>query len=151
MASKTYTLTGEARWAKVWAPDAKYGKYSIDLKLDAKAMKTFMDMGIQNKPKEDEDGNLWVSLRRDPLAKVFVRGSEDKVDAGAPRISGVSDGVEIGNGSTVTVTVTVYDYDNKFGKGKGSRLDSVHVDKLVEFKRNEADKGDEPKSPFDPR
>lgn len=148
MASKTYTLTGECKWAKVWKPDQKYGKHSIDLKLDSKAMKTFMEMGLQNKPKEDEDGNLWVSLRRDPLAKVFVRGSEDKTEAGRPMVTGVDNEVEIGNGSTVTVKVTVYDYDNKFGKGKGSRLDSVHVDKLVEFKRAEAT-SDEVKSPFD--
>ena len=146
MATKTYTLTGEAKWAKVWKPDEKYGKHSIDISLDSKAMKTFMDMGIANKPKEDEDGKLWVSLRRDPLAKVFVRGSEDKVDAGNPAVSGVDNGTEIGNGSTVTVTVSVYDYDNKFGKGKGSRLESVHVDKLVEYKRAEV--SDEVKSPF---
>ncbi len=147
MATKTYTLTGECKWAKVWKPDEKYGKHSIDISLDSKAMKTFMDMGIANKPKEDEDGKLWVSLRRDPLSKVFVRGSEDKVDAGRPQVTGVDVDTEIGNGSTVTVQVSVYDYDNKFGKGKGSRLDSVHVDKLVEFKRTKPEEG-EVKSPF---
>ncbi len=148
MATKTYTLTGECKWAKVWKPDEKYGKHSIDIKLDAKAMKTFMDMGIANKPKEDEDGNLWVSLRRDPLSKIFVRGSDDKQEAGRPAVMGVDGGTEMGNGSTVTVSVSVYDYNNSFGKGKGSRLDSVTVDKLVEFKRTKTEESDEVKSPF---
>jgi hypothetical protein len=53
----------------------------------------------------------------------------------------------IGNGSEVTIVVSTYDYDNKFGKGKGSRLEKVRVDKLVKYEKEEA-RSNDPDIPF---
>lgn len=138
MATKQYQITGEVKWAKVHKPDSKYNKHTIDIKLDAKGKATFEKMGLKNQAKEDEDGNLWVTFRRDPDGMVWNDGA--KGTAGAPKVldaEGHPTTDFIGNGSVATITVSVYDYDNKFGKGKGSRLEKVHVHNLVEYNPNE--------------
>lgn len=149
MAMKTYTITGECKWAKVWEPDERYGKHSLDIKLDNRGFKTFLSMGLsKTEAKEDEDGNSWVTFRRNPKQYIFVKGQDDKVLAGRPRVTGVDEGTLIGNGSIVTIVVSTYTYDNEHGKGTGSRLESVHVEKLVEFKKKADEAEDTVKSPF---
>ena len=130
MATQTVYLSGKAYWAKVFKVDDKYGKHSIEVELDLDSIKIFDELGLKNKP--NQEGR--VSFRRDPEGMVY----KDKlqVRAGAPLILDHENQPTtklIGNGSLVTIKVQVYDYDNKFGKGKGSRLESVRVDELVEY------------------
>ncbi len=144
MATTSYKFSGECKWAKVYKPDPKYMKYSIDLKLEGKDIDVFKAIGLKNTLKEDG----WVTFRRDPSKEVWKDGK--KVPGGPPSVVDASGNVStelIGNGSMVTVQVSVYDYDNNFGKGKGSRLEVVRIDKLVEFKGKE----DDPPADIKPR
>jgi len=134
MATSTHYLKGIAKWAKVHRPDEKYGKHSIDLGMTKEQLSAYEKIGLKNKPKE-ADGLHWVTFRRDPTGMVWV--NRVQTIAGKPSVVDSNNNttdVTIGNGSEVTIELQVYDYDNKFGKGKGSRLEKVKIDKLVEFK-----------------
>lgn len=139
MATKTEYFSGECRWAKVFKPDEKFGKYSIEVKVDD--LSKFKGLGVKGKDKEG-----WVTFRRDPEAMVYK--DKQKITAGGPDIVD-ADGKpftdHIGNGSTVTCKIDVYDYDSpKFGKGKGMRLVSVRVDKHVPWVKEEGANGESP-------
>ena len=136
MATQVHYFKGKAMWSKLFKPDEKYKKYSIDLGMTAEEAEKFKKIGLKNGVKE-RDGLYWVSLRRDPDKLVWSGGTQQP--AGKPSVLD-SDGHPldklVGNGSDVVVKVTTYDYDNKNGKGVGSRLESVRVDKLVEYKKD---------------
>lgn len=134
MATKYIDIKGRCKWAKVWKPDQKYKKYSIDLCPDAESKELLKTLGLQNKYKMVE-GEEYITFRRDPNQSVFK--GDDRVPAGAPQVLGVDPNVDIGNGSDVTVRIAVYSYDNSYGKGTGSRLEKVMVNNLVEYKPNE--------------
>lgn len=139
MATSYHYFTGKSKWAKVHKPDERYGNFSIDVNLDAKQLETFTKLGVRTKPKTDEDGNVWVTFRRNPNSLTWKEGN--RVPAGKPAVTDANGAPmegTIGNGSTVTVKLQVYTYDNSFGKGVGSRLEAVRVDELVEYKREEA-------------
>ena len=147
MATNTHYITAPCKWAKVYKPDEKYNKFSIDLGLTKEQYEDFKKIGLKNKPKED-GGLNWITLRRDPEAKAWVDGKQQA--AGKPVVldqDGKPTTQIIGNGSEVTVVYSVYDYDNKFGKGKGSRLEKVRIDKLVEYVKEQA-KSNDPDIPF---
>ena len=141
MSSKTSThyFSGKAQWAKVYRPDDKYNKFSIDVALNPTAFKEYEKLGLhkpKNGFKQDEEGNTWVTFRRNPEDTTYRDGN--KVPCGAPTVvdgNGNPMDATIGNGSDVTVKVMVYAYNNKFGKGNGSRLESVRVDNLVEYQK----------------
>jgi len=148
MATNTHYITGVCKWAKVHKPDEKFNKFSIDIGFTKDDLATnYAKMGLKNKPKE-ADGLYWVTFRRDPEGKVWVNGKQEA--AGAPGVFN-ADGSPckemIGNGSEVTIVVSTYDYDNKFGKGKGSRLEKIRVDKMVKYERD-APRSNDPDIPF---
>ena len=143
MATQTHYLKGKAQWAKLFKPDEKYNKYSIDLGMDQEEAEKFKKIGLKNTLKE-RDGLYWVSIRRDPDKLAWINGTQQP--AGKPSVLD-SDGHPldklVGNGSDVIVKLTTYDYDNKNGKGVGSRLESVRVDKLVEYRKDGETKSEE--------
>lgn len=145
MATQTHYFKGKAQWAKVYKPDEKYGKFSIDLGMSQEDAAKFREIGLKNTFKE-RDNLYWITLRRDPEKMVWK--NQEQVKAGPPEIKD-ADGHPfselIGNGSEVTVKFVTYDYNNSNGKGKGSRLESVRVDKLVEYKKD----GEATKEGFD--
>lgn len=129
MATRIVYLTGEASWAHVHRLN-NYGKYSIDLKLNEESQKIFDTLGLKQKVRE----NGTVSFRRDPDGTIWDNGVQKL--AGPPRVI-TADGKtltdNIGDGSTVTIKLVTYPYNNKFGKGTGSRLDVVCVDKFIPY------------------
>ena len=137
MATRYVDLKGKCKWAKVWKPDTKYDKYSIDLCPDEASRKIIDELGLKSSFKQDQStGEEYMSFRRDPNHTVFT-GKDQRGPAGAPKVLGIDKDVPIGNGSDVTIRLAVYSYDNKFGKGTGSRLEAVHVNSLVEFQAQE--------------
>lgn len=134
MATNTYTFSGEARWAKVHKPDQKYNKYSIEVKLDEPSVALYKQAGCMGRASKDGAG--YYTFRRDPNGKVWK--DDKQVPAGPPLVIDPTGKVVtdlIGNGSKVTIKVVVYDYDNSFGKGKGTRLEAVCVDELIEYSK----------------
>lgn len=135
MSTKNIVLQGKAKWCKVYKPDEKYKKYSIELYPDATSWKTLEASGYKPKVKEDEDGQKFITLRRAADAVDY-----NKQPLGPPTVVS-ADGSPttdlIGNGSSVRVKLQVYSYDNGFGKGVGSRLDGVQVLDLVKYVKPE--------------
>ena len=137
MASATYYLTGTARYAKVRENqlDVKYKKWSIDLNPDDESYQLFLDSGSRLKVKEDEEGNKWITFNR---KKEMVKRDGEVVEFGPPVVAwGVDEPGDfnghIGNGSKVTVKVEVYDS----AAGKGTRLEGVRIEELVEYNPGE--------------
>lgn len=128
------------KWAKVRKPDEKYNNFQVPLYMDEKSWNKFKESGCQLKINQDNDGKYVTFKRR---VNEFNYAKKENVENGPPEIKILkgSDYVPfpeglIGNGSLVTVRVDVYDTRN----GKGHRLVSVGIDKLVEYK--EAGKSD---------
>lgn len=144
MATRYVDLKGKVKWAKVWKPDTKYDKYSLDLCPDEASRKIIDGLGLKSSFKADaQTGEEYISFRRDPNHTIFT-GKDERGPAGAPVVLGVEKDTPIGNGSEVTIRLAVYSYDNKFGKGTGSRLEKVHVNKLVEYQAKEGVSLDSP-------
>lgn len=118
----SHYFSGEVKWAKVYKPDEKYEKYSVDVLLDMKQYKEMKDLGLKNGGKPDDSGKMWVTFRRNK-------------DDGAPAVvdaSGASLSTPIGNGSECTIKLGVETFTSpKYGKITRSTLESVRVDKLV--------------------
>lgn len=138
MAATQYYFSGKAEWAKVFPSnmDNFRGKsfYAIDLIVTDEEAERFRATGSQHKPKKESEGYSRLSLRRNQDNEANPEwGGPPKVIIESPDNDGtyvdLTDKL-IGNGSDVTVRITVYD-TNAFGKG--TRLDVVRVDKLVEF------------------
>ena len=134
MAATSYYFSGEARWAKVYPhnKDEYQGKtfFSMDLVVDEATKKRWEATGSKSRPRPDaETGNWILKLRRNEV------NEQNEEWGGPPKVIKVENDENvdmeelIGNGSEVTVRVTVYDSKS----GKGTRLDVVRVDKLVEF------------------
>jgi hypothetical protein len=125
----THYFTGECKWARVQTPDEKYKKYSIDVKLDEKAMYEYGNLKLKGKPREG-----FVTFSSYP----------DKKNGGPAKKPEVVDAegnpcdALIGNGSNVTVKVETYSYNNEYGKGNGSRLVAVKVNELKEYVKEAA-------------
>ena len=133
-----YQFSGEAQWAKVYKPDEKYGKYSINVKLDEASKKLYVEAGCQMKEK---DG--YVAFRR-PAKRITLKGAlqeypaPEVVDSAGKPITDL-----IGNGSHVTVTVRTYDT----AMGVGTDLVKVQVNTLVKYEAPKVQAGI-PRSPF---
>lgn len=130
MATTTIYLTGTCKWAKVHKPDEKYNKYSIDLYVDDKNRDIIVQSGSQATVKHDADGQ-YVRIRRNPFS--LVKG--ELKDWGPPTVldhDGKPLTSNVGNGSKVTCKVVVYDTI----KGKGTRLEGIRVDELVEYNKD---------------
>lgn len=137
MATKYVDLKGKVKWAKIWKPDEKYGKYSIDISPDEESRKIIDGLNLKNGYKVDNTtGEEYITFRRDPSHTVFT-GKDQRGPAGAPRVLGVEPNTPVGNYSECTIRLAVYAYDNKFGKGTGTRLEAVNVTKLEEYSKGE--------------
>jgi hypothetical protein len=144
MANYLY-FTGIAEWAQVKRPN-KFGNWSLNLYVDKPTRKMYKDAGLRGTPKEgneDYGDGMYLTFRR-PVQR---RWKNEVVDLTPPKVL-MADGTEfdglIGNGSKVTVKVEVYEFgagvgeDGKpYGAGKGSRLDTIRIDELVEYVRPE--------------
>ena len=133
-ATKHY-ITGTAEWAKVYEhnKDEYMGKtfFAIDLLISEEDAERFISTGSRHKPTRESEGVFRIKLRRNEDAAEEEWGGPPKVIQEDPDDDShyIPFTELIGNGSVVTVAFTVY--DSKFGKG--TRLESVRVDKHVEF------------------
>lgn len=129
MATRYVYLSGKTKWAKVRKPDDKYQNFQVPLYLNPESMKIFDTLGLSLSKREDEDGTF-ITFKR-PVSKLI---KNEVVHFGPPKVFNADnsefDGL-IGNGSEVTLKVAVYDTM----KGPGHRLESVRVEKLVEYHR----------------
>ena len=127
MATKYYYLSGTAKWAKLKKPDDKYNNFQLPLYLDKKSLELYKTLGLGLKVKTDDEGTF-VTFKR-PVSKQI---RDEIVEFGPPKVFNADtsefDGL-VGNGSEVTAKISVYDTM----KGPGHRLESVRVEKLVEY------------------
>lgn len=137
MATKTWYFTGTAKWAKIAEPDKEFQKYSIDVYLDDANLAKFQESGAQLKLRGHESDGTYVTFSR-PMARIGRDGEVKQF--GPPELLNADGepypkGTLIGNGSKVTVKVDVFDTP----KGKGTRLEAIRVDDLVEYSKKEVD------------
>jgi hypothetical protein len=145
MATKEIYLSGKIKWAKgLKDMDEKFKSYSAAFYPTDKCMNEYKQLGLNTKFRMDDDGESF-SIRR-PDSKIF---GDELRKFGPPEVFLEKDNEQIpvdpyivGNGSEVTIKLSVYDT----GYGKGSRLEAVRVDYLIEFIPN----NDEGKKPFKP-
>lgn len=128
MATKYYYLSGVTKWAKLRKPDEKYNNFQVPLYMDDKTFSEFERLGLGLKKREDDDGKYVIFKR--PQEKII---KNELVVLGPPKIVDENnqpwDDRLIGNGSEVTVKIAVYDTR----KGPGHTLESLRVEKLVEY------------------
>lgn len=135
MATKHVTLTGKAEWCKPWdfqldtafvdntkGPDPRGGNFATVVILDDASVAAFTTLGTKAKLK---DGNK-LTVRRYERHPVLG-------ELGPVEVSGVEQGVLIGNGSDITIDVDVYDYTYLGRPSRGVRWVGVHVDALVVY------------------
>lgn len=131
-------MSGTGKWMhRLKIKDTKFdeaGVYHMDFyPANEGELRKLLDAGFKSRPKEDEDGKF-VKLKRKHEAQM----GKELVSLGPPKIidkDGNETDVLPGNGSKVTVKVVLYD-TAKFGKG--SRLETVRIDELVEYVKEEA-------------
>lgn len=167
MATKTYTFTGKASWAKLseanrdmyeWnAETMKFdkesstnGRYSIQLEMNSSDYRELKKTGSMSAKhsKVSDDGFDVVRFNR-PHEKYNFKGELMAFASGAPKVTDATgkswdwekDGL-IGNGSEVEVTVSIY--DTKYQPG--TRLESVKVIDLVPYESVSAEETEE--APF---
>ena len=137
MGATKYYMSGEAMWAKVYEQnkDNYKGKtfFSIDLKVSDEDYERFRATGSGHKPKKGDDGKWVISFRRNEDAAREEWGGPPTVITEAPDNPGkyIPFTELIGNGSEVTVSFVVYDAP-QYGV-RGTRLESVRVDRHVAF------------------
>lgn len=139
MATKYITLKGKSEWCKPWdfqidreyeeEGDDRGGNFATNIFLDDKSVSEFQSLNAKAKLKE---GNK-LTIRRYERHPVIG-------ELGPVVVTGVDEGVPIGNGSDISVKAEVYDYTFKGRPGKALRWTSVQVDKLVEYKAPETSK-----------
>lgn len=123
MASSTHYFSGKCKWAKVYRPDEKYKKYSVDVLLSMEDYTKLKALKVKNNGKP-EDGKMWVTFRRNEEA-----GPPAVVDA-----SGAAITTSIGNDSEVTCKLDVESFVSaKYGNIVRTSLVMVRVDKLVVY------------------
>ena len=137
MGATKFYMSGEARWAKVFDhnKDNFKGKtfFSIDLVISDEDYERFRETKSAHKPKKGDDGRWYIQLRRNEDAAREEWGGPPNVIIEDPENPGsyIPFTENIGNGSEVTVSFVVYDAP-AFGV-RGTRLESVRVDRHVEF------------------
>lgn len=161
---KMITLTGEARWAKVFEDNREMkgyedayvpynGMYEISLLLDDAELQKLRDSGSKLEGVEDEETGLReVKFKR----KHEVRNSKTneiiEEFCGAPVVKDADGNLwehsedepnYIGNGSTVEVAITVTP-DRKRKSIVYTRLEGLKVHELVEYSSD----GAQPELPF---
>jgi len=160
LATKWISIKGRLFWPMVYEPDEAFGdtRWKVNFEpFDEYEWTKFRNSGMQQEPKENNEGTKTITLRRQ-TRKVFPKDDEatyftppeitgavsvSYVDAATGEkiksykksekktINTVGEQVEIGNGSVGIVNVAVFDAQ----KGKGHRLESIQVLDLVHFER----------------
>lgn len=135
MATRTITLKGPSKWARVFEENRDMkgyegvweeceGAYTVELGLDSDMFATLKEAGSMKKGRVD-GGLTWVK---------FVRKHKDRFEwsSGAPEVTDSTDGLwsmemdgEIYNDSELELTISVYDTSRP--SIKGTRLDKVKV------------------------
>lgn len=159
MATEIKFWSGSINWAKVYEPDEYKGAKRWMVNFYPDDISEVEESGCQAIPQEDENGDKFVRIRRDTqkvigadLIKFSPPKITGKVDVSyKDKLSGetvyswsvmqkptleleqVGERVTLGNGTKVVLRVAVYDTQ----KGKGTRLESIEVKELVEYKPNE--------------
>jgi hypothetical protein len=133
MATKSYSISGTCKWAKVHAPVDAFDKnkpkeYTIDLYMNTENMDVFKQSESQLRVKEDDEGKF---VRFRCPSQVMINGEEVVFKPDVLDENGVPTTEPIGNGSAVTITIDVYDTR----MGKGTRLKKVEIDRLVPYER----------------
>ena len=133
MATKLFTIDGEARWAKVFTPDEYNGveKYKINIiPATPKDWNTIKESGLRVSVKKDNDGKEYITLSRPKIGKKNDDGEE--FGGGQPLVLGPDKEAFtklIGNGSQVEVLFATYDTR----MGKGHRLETVMVKEHIPY------------------
>lgn len=153
-----YYFKGKVKWAKVYDTPkddtfkdkkgrtiTKKAAWSLDLYMDDQSMAAYKKSGIQRKIREDADGHEFVQFDR-PL-KIKIKDEERTLEA--PKILDSENNeyegeARIGNDSLVTISVDVYDTQ----MGKGSRLEAIRIEELVEYTKNSISEDTPVEMPF---
>lgn len=129
MAAKIYFFSGQAMWAKIY--EYNRDEYleneftTIDVFLDKESIGRFKESGSRLTLRDNGSGEF-VKFRRMWVNELNSDwgGVPEVVDVDGNTMTDL-----IGNGSMVTVKVCIYDSR----AGKGTRLEGVRVDELVEY------------------
>lgn len=146
MATKNVYVRGKLSWVRPDKAD-KYGNYTATLHPDAESLEKIRDLcaqGVKNQIKKDEDGYC-ITFRR-PTQKM-MRGKVvgftpvELLDGTKPLDGGgfapLRD-VAVGNGSDGVIKLQIYSYPTPSGdKGLAARLESIRIDNLVPFRRED--------------
>lgn len=125
MATQELYLKGTSSWI---SEDKKYNRNTIDVYLDSDSDAKLQESGSQTSVRQDDDDKNFYRFAR-PFTRETKKGVEELGPPDYIDVNGAAiDPKVIGHGSEVTVKVYVYDTS----KGKGTRLEAVRVDKLVE-------------------
>lgn len=160
MATEIHFWKGSIEWAKVYEPDTFSGSSRWMINFFPDNMEEVKEAGCQAEPKEDQNGDQYIRLRRDTQK---LMGS-NLVKFTPPRLTGevdvkyvnkltgepvfnwnamedpnleyeqVGDRVTLGNGTKATVRVAIFDTQ----RGKGTRLEGLEITELVKYE-SEAD------------
>lgn len=123
----TFYFEGKAKWAKVYKPDEKYNRYTIDVFLDEPSWASYRKSGLQLKTRDDPEDGKYVRF-----ALAASRLVKDEIVKAKPEVYDKDNNpitTDIGNGSKVTVKVETFDTKN----GPGHRLVAVRVEELVPY------------------
>ena len=143
MATKLYSIRGESYFAHLFKPDSYNGveNYKIGvIPASPEDWNTVKESGIKLRAKKVPDNKAeYLQFRRPAEPRVNDKGEE--FGGGRPLLLLMKDGAKVeldkmvGNGSDVEVIFSAYD-----GKmGKGHRLETVIVHKLVNYEPADRD------------
>lgn len=151
MATKKHTITGLARWAKVfdhnkelkdWQgnPHPFGGLFKIDVLVDKENKAIYKASGTAGKGKFDDDGNFLVTLKRKEKEKFEWAGGPPVVvnKDGSP-----FEGQIIPNDSKVEVEFSVY----TTSMSNGTRLEKVTILELAEMPERKEEAPAKPQAP----
>lgn len=155
MATTHIYVPGKIMWAKgLNIIDKEYGTYNAQLIVDEAQKNTLVNAGCQAEFKA-KDGNFLFKIKKDSTRIIYDPETKEKrtVDASPPEVFLTSpegqridlDPKTVGNESDVTAKLELY--DTRKG-GKGTRLLSVRVENLIEYKPVEVIGADNMGEPF---
>ena len=155
MATQIHFWNGTISWAKVFDPDTFNGASRWLVNFYPDNVEEVTSSGFQGEPREDQNGETFVRLRRDTQKLMGA----NLVKFAPPRLTGevdvkyvnkltgedvyswsmmenptleleqVGDRVSIGNGTKVVARVAIYDTQ----RGKGHRLEGLEIKDLVVY------------------
>lgn len=153
MAKEYIYLKGKAKWAnKLFIADQLYKCWSVLLYPDEESYSKVLEMkkgkegvqGLLNVIKKDEDGYcITVKRPTEKLIKGRMQGFVPPLVLNADNSPFNPQGPQIGNGSDITCKIEYYVYPRPTGgKGSAIRLESVRIDNLIPFTKEDFPKAD---------